>query len=71
MTYEAEERKRTVEDALEADREKGLRDVFAASALGAIIASSGGNEWCTREIRMRHARSAYAYADAMMKARQS
>lgn len=62
------EQQRAVEAALEAEREKGLRDVFAASALGAIVAQSGG--YITTSEQARQARMAYQYADAMMKARR-
>jgi hypothetical protein len=59
----------TVEAALAADREAALRDVFAATALGAMIASA---PLCDRShINKRvWAGVAYDWADAMLKARK-
>lgn len=57
-----------VEAALAADREAALRDVFAASALAAIIAEGGS--YFTPTQQAMQADRAYEYADAMLKARK-
>ena len=54
-----------VESALKADREAALRDVFACSAMGALIAQGAVDaEW-------QIAQAAYGYADAMLAARKA
>jgi hypothetical protein len=63
-----EQQERAVKAALATDREESLRDVFAASALGAIIVAWGRS--CYEEDIDTHARRAYKYADAMLKARK-
>jgi hypothetical protein len=62
-----EQQERAVKAALATDREESLRDVFAASALGAIIVAWGRSY---EEDIDTHARRAYKYADAMLKARK-
>jgi len=61
-TYDELQQQVAVEAALAADREAALRDVFAASALGALIAIHCPVHSTAEE--------AYLYADAMMKARK-
>jgi hypothetical protein len=60
------EQQQAVEAALEADREKALRDVFATAALGALISRSHYTSGDTNFIAER----SYDFADAMMKARK-
>jgi hypothetical protein len=57
-----------VEKALAADREASLRDMFAAAALGAMLAdrSRCTDDWWPLDI----ARHTYTYADAMLQARK-
>ena len=68
VTDEMREQQAAVEAALEKDREKSLRDLFAGSALGAIIASVGAHS--SRSYQQSAAQQAYGYADAMMEARK-
>jgi hypothetical protein len=57
-----EARDAAVEEALKADRESALRDVFACSAMAALISRGETSGYVIRE--------AYAFADAMMVARK-
>ena len=70
-TVEELEQQAVVEAALEADREKALRDVFATAAMQSEIASleeAGIPD--NAYMRENIARSAYRMADAMMKVRR-
>lgn len=55
---------KAVEAALEADREKSLRDVFATAALGSLIVATPNRP------HYMVADDAYGYADAMLAARK-
>lgn len=62
-----DDQQEVVEAALAADREAALRDVFAASALGALIVQEGRNY---RLDPHTVALKSYVYADAMLAARK-
>lgn len=66
--YDLRSPQEAVEAALEADRLKALRDVFAAAALGAMI--TGGREYHERNMQLVQAKRAYEYADVMLEARK-
>jgi hypothetical protein len=72
---EAGAQKQAVEDALAADREKSLRDLFAASAMGALIAKYGEEPPLGARVfldrRQRLCEEAYDYADDMLEARKA
>lgn len=56
-----------VEAALAADREAALRDVFAAAALGAILAHTS---YSNPRMQAVQCRDAYSYADLMLEVRK-
>jgi hypothetical protein len=69
MTTEQEqmEKEAMVERALAADREAALRDVFAASALGALLTVPGYDHPANATTL---AQRAYHYADTMLDERK-
>ena len=60
-----DQRKKAVEEALAADREATLRDVFAAAALSALV-----GRYDREDSIVAIARAAYLYADNMLAVRK-